>query len=437
MPAKSPTSSIGIDFGTTNSSIARAGDASGTDVQMVRFPSMAGDLESYRSILFLEQLKDGKRSRLHSTSGPDAIEAYLHAEHSGRLIQSLKSWLTSRTLTGTEIFGRRYTLEDLIARILGDLRLHAEKAFGMPVRDVVVGRPVRFVGSESIEDDAFAEERLRAAFLHAGYDSVRFELEPVGAAYHYESSLDHDELILIGDFGGGTSDFSLLRVGPAIRKRGRTAADLLGNSGVGLAGDALDAKIVRKLVSPALGLGTMERSLGKVLPAVPNWVYAKLEHWHHLSFLRTRATVEMLNGARIRAFEPEKIEALQTLIDEDLGYQLHRAVGRLKVELSSTQSAEFRFTDGALNIRAQVERSDFESWIEEELSAIEGCVDGLMASTGVPLRAVDRVFLTGGTSFVPAVRRIFSTRFGAERVVTGNEFTSVARGLALSAAATR
>jgi hypothetical chaperone protein len=431
MPKQISRAAIGIDFGTTNSSIALA--QPGEDVRMVSFAANGSATESYRSILFLQQMKEGTRSRLHSTTGPAAIEAYLHAEQSGRLIQSLKSWLTSRTLTGTEIFGRRYTLEDLIARILADLRMHAEKAFGFPVRDVVVGRPVRFVGAETPDDDTFAEERLRAAFLHAGYDSVRFEMEPVGAAYHYESSLDHDELILIGDFGGGTSDFSLLRVGPGIRQRGRNAGDLLGNSGVGLAGDALDAKIVRKLVSPELGLGTMEQAVGKVLPAVPNWVYAKLEHWHHLSFLRTRAVVEMLNGARTRAFEPGKIEALQTLIDEDLGYQLHRAVGRLKVELSSAEEAEFRFTDGTLNIRAAVHRRDFETWIEDELAAIETCVDDLLTSSGIAASAVDRVFLTGGTSFVPAVRRIFAERFGAERLVTGNEFTSVARGLALSA----
>ncbi len=433
----SPTAAIGIDFGTTNSSVALVRDPSGHQVEMVSFAAAGGAVESYRSLLFLQQVKDGMRSRLHSTTGPAAIEAYLHADHKGRLVQSLKSWLSSRTLTGTEIFGRRYTLEDLIARILADLRMHAEKAFGFPVRDAVVGRPVRFVGADTSDDDTFAEERLRAAFLQAGYDSVRFELEPVGAAYHYESTLDHDELILIGDFGGGTSDFSLLRVGPAIRKRGRVPADLLGNSGVGLAGDALDAKIVRRLVSPALGLGSMEQAVGKILPAVPNWVYAKLEHWHHLSFLRTRTVIEMLNGARTRAFEPEKIEALQTLIDEDLGYQLHRAVGRLKVELSSAEEAEFRFTDGTLNLRAGVKRLEFESWIEEELTAIEGAVDRLMQSTGVAAAAVDRVFLTGGTSFVPAVRRIFSSRFGADRIVTGNEFTSVARGLALCAAAPR
>ena len=146
----------------------------------------------------------------------------------GRAIQSLKSYLPSRTLTGTEVFGRRYTVEDLISRILGDLRTHAEKRFGQPIRHATVGRPVRFVGADTEEDDAFAVTRLREAFRQAGFTEIDFEMEPIAAAYAYESTLDHDELILIGDFGGGTSDFSLLHVGPEVRRRGRTPQDLLG-----------------------------------------------------------------------------------------------------------------------------------------------------------------------------------------------------------------
>ena len=138
------------------------------------------------------------------------------------------------------------TLEELIARILRDLREKAEAQFGARADAAVVGRPVRFVGADSAEDSDFAEGRLREAFGIAGFQSIEFELEPVAAAHYYESTLDHDELILIGDFGGGTSDFSLLRVGPEIRRRGRASADLLGNGGVGLAGDAFDAKIVRQ-----------------------------------------------------------------------------------------------------------------------------------------------------------------------------------------------
>jgi len=436
---------IGIDFGTTNSSVAiiSPGEA-GDKLELLSFPSLQGLTESYRSVLYLEQHKHAGRTQLKSFTGPGAIEHYLHAETPGRLIQSLKSYLTSRSLTGTEVFGRRYTLEELIARILTDLRLAIEKHLGGPVRHATVGRPVRFVSAETEEDDAFAVSRLEAAFRQAGFDSVDFEFEPIGAAYAYESTLTQDELILIGDFGGGTSDFSLLHVGPGVRARERSKNDLLGNAGLGLAGDAFDARIVRKLVSPALGSDSFERTFAQasdrpapIIPAVPAWIYANLERWHYLSFLKTRNVTEILKAARARAQEPEKIAALITLIDEDLGYQLHQAVQRLKVDLSRMESAEFRFRDGSLDIIAQVERSDFEAWIAEDLAAIESTVDGLLTSTGIAAQDVDRVFLTGGTSFVPAVRRIFSDRFTEQRVVTGGEFTSVAKGLALSAAHAR
>ena len=438
LSAHSNLPSIGIDFGTTNSSIALAREGA---VELVSFPTATGTTESFRSVLYLEQLKHAGRTQIKGFTGPEAIEHYLLAEHKGRLIQSLKSYLTSRTLTGTEVFGRRYVVEDLISRILTDLRLNAERQFDRPVRHATVGRPVRFVGAENEDDDTFAVERLRDAFGRAGFESVGFEMEPVAAAYSYELTLDHDELILIGDFGGGTSDFSLLHVGPGVRRRGRTAEDLLGNSGLGLAGDSFDARIVRKLVSPALGSDSFERSYaqaadrpGSIIPAVPAWIYANLERWHYLSFLKTRNVAEILKSARARAQEPEKIEALINLVEEDLGYQLHQSVQRLKIDLSHQESAEFRFRDGSMDIVAKVSRAEFEGWISEELRSIERCVDSLLFDSKIAAREVDRVFLTGGTSFVPAVRRIFEARFGADRVRTGNEFTSVARGLALRAA---
>jgi hypothetical chaperone protein len=178
----------------------------------------------------------------------------------------------------------------------------------------------------------------------------------------------------------------------------------------------------------------MARSLNKVLPAVPSWIFAKLEHWHHLSFLRTSAVMNLLNGSEVNAFEPEKISALIHLIREDLGYELHRAVQRVKLALSAEESARFRFADGVVAIEAEVSRVAFEEWIAEELGQIAGCVDSLITAAGVGRSDVDMVFLTGGSSFVPAVRRIFESRFGADRIRAGNEFTSVARGLALQAA---
>ena len=195
--------SVGIDFGTTNSSIAILSDRNTSDFELLSFPSTQGPTQSYRSVLYLEQHNQAGRAQLKSFTGPAAIDHYLHPESPGRLIQSLKSYLPSRSLTGTEVFGRRYSLENLIARILTDLRLVLEAHLGKPVRRATVGRPVRFVSSETAEDDSFALSRLEASFKEAGFDSVSFEYEPVAAAYAYETTLTRDELILIGDFGGG------------------------------------------------------------------------------------------------------------------------------------------------------------------------------------------------------------------------------------------
>ncbi|HEX4229023.1 MAG TPA: Hsp70 family protein [Bryobacteraceae bacterium] len=419
---------VGFDFGTTNSSIACvAGEG---EVKLARFAHVGGSTASYRSLLYLELLVHASRKTIKSWSGPTAIERYLEAHEHGRLIQSLKSFLSNRGLQSTEVFGRRISLEDLIANILRDIRAEASAYFGFPIVEAVVGRPVRFVGAENDAEDAYAVSRLEEAMHRAGFERVTFEYEPVAAAYHYESTLDREELILIGDFGGGTSDFSLLRVGPEIRKRGREPGDLLGNEGLGLAGDAFDAKIVRHLVSPALGAGSMLYSFGKMLP-VPNWVYFKLERWHHLSFLRSSETLNMLRTVRAQAEQRAKLDALLYLVENDLGYQLHRAVQRAKVTLSHATHTVFRFTDGDLVLEKEIRRDQFEDWIGDELASIERSVDSLLAKTGAAASDVDMVFLTGGSSLVPAVRRIFERRFGADKIRAGDEFTSVARGLAL------
>jgi len=428
--SQSSKGAIGIDFGTTNSSIACADGSS--DINLARFPYLGGLTDAYRSLLYLQQVKEGGVNTLKSWTGPEGIDQYLAADVKGRLIQSLKSFLSSRSLQSTEVFGRRYTLEDLIARILRDLRKKAEDQFGLSIKSAVVGRPVHFVGAESQEDDNYAESRLRLAFESAGYKSVEFEMEPVAAAQYYESTLDHDELILIGDFGGGTSDFSLVHVGPTVRRREGVSGSIVGNAGVGIAGDAFDAKIIRHLVSPALGAGSQLRSLGKIL-TVPSWVYIRLERWHHLSLLRGREVLEMLRGVHAQSLEPEKIGALIHFIKENLGFHLHRAVQKVKSDLSNASRAKFQFSDGFVDLEAEVERASFEEWISEELGQIERCVDSLLTTANVLPKDVDMVFLTGGSSFVPAVRRIFETRFGAQRIRGGNEFTSVARGLALKA----
>jgi len=267
----------------------------------------------------------------------------------------------------------------------------------------------------------------------AGFEHVSFEFEPVAAAYQYEQQLDHDELVLIGDFGGGTSDFSLIRLGPSARRRDQRRDDILGVDGVPIAGDAFDSTIVRHAVAPSLGLGSTYRTAFDQTLAVPLWLYERLEKWEHLSFLKTKQTMETLRRVRFGAAEPAKIDALVHLVNDDLGYYLYRAVERTKFELSEQPASTFDFKDPPVAITRTVQRGEFETWMRPKLELLTACIDRLLGRCGVQPADVDSVFLTGGSSFVPAVRHLFEETFGAARLRGGEELTTVARGLALRA----
>jgi len=414
---------IGIDFGTTNSSVALARD--GDTIESVRFRTSSGTTETYRSVLYFEP-------RVQGIGGPIAIERYLAADEKGRLIQSLKSFLASKLFTSTSVFGKQFSLEDLITIMLRDIRIQSENQIGPLDGPIVVGRPIRYSNADTEEDNEFALDRLTRSLAKAGIAPVIFEYEPVAAAFFYESTLDHDELIVIGDFGGGTSDFSVLRVGPtAVRER---AHRILGTEGVALAGDAFDSQVVHNLISPKLGRGSEYRSLDKILP-MPEWIYSDLSRWHYLSFLKSSETIEMLRGIRSQSLNPDKIEGLLHIVQNDLGFYLHQAVQSMKVELSSEPIGSFVFEDHVVRMNGRVKRSSFEKWIEPDLEKIRGCLERLLQSAGLDAGEVDRVFLTGGSSLVPAVRKIFEDRFDAQRIAGGSEFTSVAKGLALRALA--
>ncbi len=419
---------IGIDFGTTNSAVALA-DESG-QVTTARYPSGDTETETFRSILFFAPPEKGMRRELLAYAGPEAIERYLHAEEGGRLIQSIKSYLATSSLKSTSLFGKSYRFEELVGYLLRSLKTAAGKS-GIPIgTKAVVGRPVRFVGAASSADDTYATKRLTEALAMAGITDVHFEFEPIAAAYSYEANLKKDELLLVGDFGGGTTDFTLVRVGPDARRTGDSQKRVLASAGVGIAGDSFDAKLVRHLVAPLLGRGSQWRLVGKN-GTVPNWPFAKLEHWHHLSFLKSNENMESLRSLRARALEPDKIDLFIMLVTEDLGFQLHRSVQQAKYELSMKSDATFSFRVPGINVSQNVTRAEFEEWISEELGSIATCVDQMLENSGVKASEVDKVFLTGGSSFVPAVRSIFEKRFGRERIVGGSEFTSVVKGLAL------
>ncbi len=407
----------GVDFGTTNS-VVTCLQPDGT-VAALRHALGSAEQEVIRSVLCFWNEGHGNLLALRHAAGPAAIAAYLDDPLDSRLMMSLKSYLAQRSFSGTRVFGRHFGLEDLIA-----LFLRAILPKPQPGDVLVAGRPVRFAGETA--DDALGETRLRAAFAAAGWPGIQTALEPEAAGYRFARNLTAPAVVLIGDFGGGTSDFSVMRFAPCSNQ----PVQPLGYSGIGIAGDSFDYRIMDRVVSPRLGKGTSYKVMGTELPVPPDY-YSSFARWHRLSLMRTPKMLRDIEQVMHTAAHPDRLAALLQLIRDELGYELYRAVSGVKAALSTAETATLSFRHADFAIAADIARSDFEAWIAPDIARIAATVDAALAEAGLPETAVDRVFLTGGTSLVPAVRRIFTDRFGAARVTGGGEFVSVAEGMAL------
>jgi hypothetical chaperone protein len=416
--------SLGIDFGTTNTVLALA-DRHGA-ARLAHFPAPEGELFAFRSCLSFHAPPERPSDR-QIAAGPWAIEAYVEDPAETRFIQSFKSFAAQESFSETQILGRRYRFEDLLSTFLLKVRDYAGGALAAIPDRVIIGRPVTFVGAAP--NEALALSRYETAFHRMGVQEVLYAYEPVGAAFFFARELDHDATVLVGDFGGGTSDFSIIRFE---REAGAMRAIPLGRAGVGVAGDAFDYRIIDNLVSPQLGKGSSYQTFGKVLP-IPNKYYSAFARWDQLALLRASREMREIRALLREAVEPEKIGRLVETLDENYGYQLYRAVSKLKETLSREPGALFEFRAGSIEIVAPVARAAFEGWIAPELAQIETAVDAALASANLPAERIDRVFLTGGSSLVPAVRAIFHRRFAPDRIETGAELESIASGLALMA----
>lgn len=427
---------VGMDFGTSNSAVGVVDSSGAARIVAHDNAGLTGrgaTSDTLRSMVAFDKGHRGDDGKPLPLIGQEGIAAYLNGDGETRLLQSFKSHLTSRLFTSATIFNRPYTLEALIAMVVTRLRASAEAAGGAPAPRVVAGRPVRFVAEDGKDADDYAVERLTQAFAAAGVPEVAFEFEPIAAAYYYERQLDHDETVLVADFGGGTSDFCLVRLGPGRKGMSNPRDAIIGTGGVGIAGDTFDRRMVERGIAEFFGKNTTYHSSGKDLP-VPDWVYGKFARWHHIGFLGTHSTLNMLRDIQKHASHPERLDDLLALIEYNLGYHLYRAVEQAKVALSGAEETTFVFDHDPIRVERRITRAEFNTWISPELEAIETCVDTLLADTGTPAAKVDRVFMTGGSSLVPAVRAIFDTRFGADKVAAGGEFVSVASGLAYRAA---
>jgi hypothetical chaperone protein len=410
---------IGVDFGTTNSVVTLL-RPDGT-VSTMRHAFGTAELDVIRSVLCFWNDGTPNNLVLRNAVGPAAIEAYLDDPLESRLMMSLKSYLAQRSFTETRVFGRAFTLEGLIGLFLGAILPKPRDAV------LVAGRPVKFAGDSP--DDAFGEQRLRTSYATAGWPTIETALEPEAAGYRFARGLQAPATVLIGDFGGGTSDFSVMRFEPGSNR----PVQALGHAGIGIAGDTFDYRIMDHVVSPRLGKGTTYRPGGTDLPVPPDY-YSSFARWHRLSLMRAPKTMRDIEAVARTAMYPDRLGALLRLIRDELGYELYRTVSGVKAELSQADSAVLRFRHADFAIKETISRADFEHWIMPDIARIAATVDSALAEAGVPEDAVDRVFLTGGTSLVPAVRGLFERRCGDGKIAGGGEFVSVAEGLALMGA---
>lgn len=415
--------SIGIDFGTSNTVVALA-DSDGR-VEALTFDHRGADLKVYVTALCFWDERHGNGQRTHVEGGPWAIDQFLEGLTAHRFIQSFKTFAASATFQETRIFRERYRFEDLLSAFLRTLARHGGSRLDWGAKNIVIGRPVQFAGANP--DDDLAMQRYRAAFGRLGSDHARYVYEPVGAAFFYARRLEQDATVLVADFGGGTSDFSVMRFS---RAGGALRAEPLGHAGIGIAGDAFDYRIVDRVVSPRLGKGGLYRSMGKTL-SIPNHYYANFARWNQLAMMKGSGDLKELRELARVALDPEPLEKFIDIVEYDLGFALYRAVSSAKVELSSLEETVFRFQGEGVDIQARITRDEFEEWIAEDVERIARTVDEALSRAGVKAGDIEKVFLTGGTSFVPAIRRLFTDRFGESRLTSADQFESIAYGLAL------
>jgi hypothetical chaperone protein len=411
---------LGLDFGTTNSVVALA---AGGESRLVDFAGACATGAVFRSALCFWHDSAVKGGMAHE-AGPWAIAEYMEFPEDSRFLQSFKSVAASAIFDSATVFEKRFRFEELGQMFLARMIAHAGGALDTRPERIVVGRPVAYAGSRP--DEALARQRYDAMFAGFGAQ-VHYVYEPLGAAFSYASRLTEAATVMVADFGGGTSDFSIVRVeAPGAARR----CVPLGSAGIGLAGDRFDYRILDHLVLPMLGKGGSYQSFGKTLE-IPRSYFADFADWSRLALMRNRRTMDELARLQKSAADPQAIGRMMTVIEKELGYPLYDAVGALKRALSDAEQATFRFSGGGIEIEQPVSRAQFEAWIAPDIAQIEATVDKALAKANVAAGDIDRIFLTGGSSLIPAIRRIFRDRFGEARLATGGELTSIAHGLAL------
>jgi hypothetical chaperone protein len=410
----------GFDFGTSNSAI---GIVKGNAATLA---PVEGDATMIPAAVFFDFTDHDKPHY-----GRNAIDAYVNG-NDGRLMRGLKTILSTSLINErTALSKRAIALTDVIAMFTRHLRLKAEEALGAPIEAVVHGRPVRFVEGDDVAD-ARAEATLAVLARQAGYAHVSFVYEPVAAAAQYEQTATREETILVADIGGGTSDFSIVRIGPERHRQADRRHDILANTGVRVGGTDFDRNLSMAAVMPMLGLGS--ELIDKALP-MPRSVYADLAWWPTINLCYTPKILRGAEEVHRLAVEPARTARLLAVLKKHLGHRIAFAVEEAKIALTREVETAIAIAFVEAGLHAPAAREDFEEAIAAESTRLRLAVWNCLALAEIDADGIDTVFMTGGSSLVPAVEAVIRDEIPAAAVKRGDDFLSVALGLTLEAQA--
>jgi hypothetical chaperone protein len=412
-----------IDFGTSNSLLAGVGRD--FEPEVLDLDPLANDPSVFRSILFFSEQSEW-------SFGAEALRRYVAEGMRGRFLRSLKRFLPAASFEETRIGSRNVRLEELVGIFLREMRRRANEHYGSDVRRVLLGRPALFATDPSA--DALAEKRLSAAAIFAGFEEVHFCPEPVAAAYDFQSRLDAPKLVLVADFGGGTSDFTVARLGAAAGQ-----VDVLSMGGVSIAGDVLDGTIMRHKVSRHFGSEVTYRApFGRNVLKMPRALMEALCSPADTCLLARRDVMSFLRdvqGGSLGPNDKQHIDQLVSLIEDTLGFQIFESIEHAKRELSSRDQTVLRFDYPGIEIEEAITQTEFASFSETPVTAVFRSLDDTIEQSGVTARQIDLVCCTGGTARVAAIAAGIVDRFGSDKIVRLRSLHSVISGLAARAKA--
>ncbi|MES2457753.1 MAG: Hsp70 family protein [Bacteroidota bacterium] len=410
----------GIDFGTTNSALSIFDEEKKEIIDTLILPS----------ILYF-QVEQSASEPLKYVVGEEAIAGYLQDGMKGRFMKSIKRILPRSSFIETRIHNKRYNASDLVTLILKELKRKADQITGVDCRKAVIGRPV-FFDDDNAAMDTLAQKRLNKAAENAGFEDIRFQFEPIGAAFAYEQNMTKPEKVLVADLGGGTTDFTYLNLDPAKIGLKDRKKDIIATGGIYIGGDSFDSAFMWEKGTPYFGKHTMyEASPGKMLK-VPVSLFANICSWEQMNFFNGQKIRNDLQTYYHYSNKDAVFNNLITLTDNNLGYSVFQSIEKTKVELSGKPSSQFYYSKMGIEIDEAVSLQQYESVIDKDIRKISNYLDAFLLKHQIDAGEIDSLFLTGGTSMVTAVKNLFALKFPDTKIHSGDNFMSVAKGLAYS-----